>query len=96
MPRKAACASACCRLAEEEILKHITTTDSCIQRPEALELLRSWYFSHPRAMRAALTHHAHSQAVDFPTARGVQLDSSRYYISQSGQTLRSAISMRQD
>ena len=35
------------RLAEEEILKHITTTDSSVLREAALEMLRSWYSSHP-------------------------------------------------
>jgi len=36
------------RLAEEEILKHITTTDASVTRPEALEKLRSWYINFPR------------------------------------------------
>lgn len=32
-----------CRLAEEEIVKHIITTDASISRLEALQMFRSWY-----------------------------------------------------
>ncbi len=37
-----------CRLAEEEIIKHITTTDASIKRGQALSLLRTWYLGTPR------------------------------------------------
>ncbi len=37
-----------CRLAEEEVIKHITTTDNSIQRTQALGLLRSWYLGMPQ------------------------------------------------
>lgn len=36
-----------CRLAEEEIIKHITTTDPDIGRSQALSLLRTWYLKTP-------------------------------------------------
>ena len=36
-----------CRLAEEEIVKHVTTTDADIGRAQALSLLRSWYLKTP-------------------------------------------------
>ena len=35
------------RLAEEEIIKHITTTDADIGRSQALSLLRTWYLKTP-------------------------------------------------
>ena len=35
------------RLAEEEIIKHITTTDADIGRSQALSLLRNWYLKTP-------------------------------------------------
>lgn len=35
------------RLAEEEIVKHVITTDGSIGRSQALGLLRSWYLSMP-------------------------------------------------
>ena len=35
------------RLAEEEIIKHITTTDADIGRAQALSLLRTWYLKTP-------------------------------------------------
>ncbi|CAK0731625.1 hypothetical protein CVIRNUC_000020 [Coccomyxa viridis] len=35
------------RLAEEEIVKHVTTTDADIGRAQALSLLRSWYLKTP-------------------------------------------------
>ena len=41
------------RLAEEEIIKHITTTDGAIRRSQALGLLRSWYLGMPHAKGAA-------------------------------------------
>lgn len=35
-------AQGCCRLAEEEIAKHITTIDSKISRASALDMFRKW------------------------------------------------------
>ena len=39
-----------CRLAEEEVLKHITTTDESISRTQARTLLRSWFLASQRGV----------------------------------------------
>jgi hypothetical protein len=43
------------RLAEEEIIKHITTTDADIGRAQALSLLRTWYLKTPSPKPALST-----------------------------------------
>lgn len=75
-----------CRLAEEEILKHITTTDACIQRHEAKELLRSWFLSHPRRPGLALSGGSGRQDMESqaealaPMMHALHVDSSSRYI----------------
>ncbi|EIE18073.1 hypothetical protein COCSUDRAFT_26470 [Coccomyxa subellipsoidea C-169] len=56
------------RLAEEEIIKHITTTDGAIRRSQALGLLRSWYLGMP---------HVKGSAAPAGPAPGVVLDLAR-------------------
>ena len=39
------CQSSECRLAEEQVIQHIITTDSTITRGRALALLKTWFLS---------------------------------------------------
>ena len=70
-----------CRLAEEEILKHITTTDSSVQRPTALEMLCSWYVNYPRGnwrpVPRSSSPSPHPGHPGSSQAEGVQLDLGR-------------------
>lgn len=42
------------RLAEEEVIKHIITTDGGVRRAQALGLLRSWYLGMPQLKGATM------------------------------------------
>ena len=73
------------RLAEEEILKHITTTDAGVQRPQALDMLRSWFVQNPRPTNSRGTRPVVRSSSPSPNpgqpgsseAEGVQLDLTR-------------------
>lgn len=64
-----------CRLAEEEIVKHITTTDSKIPRSAALNLLRSWFLRQPALNRGCTLNSSEASSAE---SLDIALDTTRW------------------
>ena len=62
------------RLAEEEIVKHITTTDPSIPRSAGLILLRSWFLKQPALSRG---HHVGPAEASTEEAPKIDIDITR-------------------
>ena len=71
-----------CRLAQEEILKHIMTTDSSISRPAALFKLKTWFAKSPRSKSRSSTRAGspspHPGRPGSAQAEGLLLANTRY------------------